>query len=431
MSPAGCASVADRFTSSASFVVTSQSTRFRAIRSLAAALFGGAGLLLCTPQPAVRAAPATATLGVGATFDTLQVGAQIYRHVHVRSVNARTIVITHAEGLASLHLRDLSPELQAAFGYNPNADAAAEAALDEAQHQAEEQHARELAERAKAAVPEPSGNAQFDRMLLSFSHPPEIRPGIDLRPRFFALALNVKNQGPRPSCAVFAIISALEYENAQLTGKPARFSEEYLLWATCKTLGRISREPGAPATGETDGSDPTDPVDEGFALSEVVTALRAYGVPLFDEMPYTGGRASDINPSPEMIMEARSHRRVSIFRLPGHDNAARLANLVHSLNAGVPVAIGLQWPQYRTIRSGYLSEQQPLPGNGHAVTIVGYQNKTGQIADTVFIFKNSWGARWGAAGYGYVTYGYLVRNLVDTALLEVEAGEPSRLAPAR
>jgi hypothetical protein len=382
---------------------------------LAAVLLGG-GTLLAAELPV-----APARLGVGATFDTLPAGKVTYRHVQVRAVNARTLTITHAGGLASVRLRDLPPELQAAFGYDPAADAAAEAALQHAQQQAAQARARENAAKAAARAAS-SGNAQFDRLLESFVRPPEIRPLVDLRPRFVELALNVKNQGPRPSCAVFAIVSALEYQNAQLTGRPERFSEEYLLWATCKTLNRVSRTP-ASAAGDPGGAEPADPGDEGFALAEVVTAVRTYGVPLFDAMPYTAARASDISPPPELIAQARAHRRVSVFALPGRDPVARTANLIHALNAAVPVAVGLRWPQFRTLRAGFLSEQEPLPGAGHAVTMVGYQNKTGALADTVFIFKNSWGARWGAGGYGYATYAYVAKNLEDTALLEVEPGD--------
>jgi len=120
---------------------------------------------------------------------------------------------------------------------------------------------------------------------------------------------------------------------------------------------------------------------------------------------------------------------VSVFALPGRDQPTRIANLVHALDAGVPVAVGLRWPQWRTLRSGYLSAQKPLEGTGHAVTVVGYENKTGALKDTVFIFKNSWGVHWGASGYGYATYGYLDKNLVDTALLEVEPGDSPK--PAR
>ena len=83
----------------------------------------------------------------------------------------------------------------------------------------------------------------------------------------------------------------------------------------------------------------------------------------------------------------------------------------------------MRWPTWTGARAGYLSVQKPQPNGGHAVTVVGYENKTGAIADTVFIFKNSWGVRWGEGGYGRATYEYLTNNLEDTALLEVAAGK--------
>ncbi|MSU23048.1 MAG: hypothetical protein EXS32_04410 [Opitutus sp.] len=364
------------------------------------------------------AAAIAANLGAGATFETLQVGKISYERVQVRSVNARSLMVSHAGGMASIRLRDLTPELQAAFGYQPEADAAADATLNAAQ-----KHAKENAAKAGAATATAATGAQFDRLLQSFGQPPEVRPSVDLRPFFFELALNVKNQGPRPSCAVFAIVSALEFQHARLTGKPQQFSEEYLVWATCKTLNRAPRvRPEAGVAGtDAENSEALDNVDEGFALSEVVTALRTYGIPLQSSLPYTfGNTLGAADPPREIVEEARRQQRVSIIPLPGRDQAARLANLVQALDAGVPVAVGLRWPQWRTLRNPYLNGQQPMEGGGHAVTIVGYENKTGTLKDTVFIFKNSWGVKWGAGGYGFATYAYLERNLVDTALLEVQ-----------
>jgi hypothetical protein len=82
-------------------------------RPILAALI--AVILVCgdTSRPA-RAADTSPNLGVGATFDSLQVGKTTYLRVLVRSVNARTLLISHAGGLASIRLRDLPPDLQAA-----------------------------------------------------------------------------------------------------------------------------------------------------------------------------------------------------------------------------------------------------------------------------------------------------------------------------
>lgn len=366
--------------------------------------------------PSVVIAAAANSLGVGATFDSLQVGQATYRHVQVRSISARTLTISHDAGLMSIRLHDLAPELQAAFGYNPAAEAAEVAA--------DEKRAKESAAVVKARPPETkrAATTSFDTLLQSFGQTPEIRPGgIDLRPKFFELGLNVKNQGPRPSCAVFAIVSALEYQNALLTGQAERFSEEYLVWATYTVLHRA---PPARAEIGNEDAEALDGADTGFALSEVVTALRAYGIPPQASLPYTFAKTPAADPPASVIDEARNRQRVSIVPVPGRDQATRIANLVQALNAGIPVAVGLQWPPWRTLRTGYLSQQKPAPDSGHAVTLVGYENKTGALQDTVFIFKNSWGVKWGAGGYGYVTYHYLDLNLGSAAVLDIAPAAP-------
>ena len=101
----------------------------------------------------------------------------------------------------------------------------------------------------------------------------------------------------------------------------------------------------------------------------------------------------------------------------------QIANIVHALNAEVPVAIGMRWPHARTLRTGYISEQKPILDYAHAVTLVGYRCPTGRLENTVFIFKNSYGGTWGQGGYGQVTYGYLKQYLLDAVLLEVQRGD--------
>ena len=380
-------------------------------------VLSGVALLLPPTRLAYAADPGPVPPGLGASFETLQVGAVTYHQVQVRSVNARTLVIAHSGGVASIRLRDLSPELQARFGYNPVAEAAADEALQRAapQHQ-QERHAQ--------AAPRPAEtDSKFENLLQRFGQQPEIKGEIDLRPRFFQLELGVKEQGRRPSCAVFAVVSALEYQNAEVTGRPEKLSEEYLIWATRKILHGAAR-PAATAEGRNEGGDE----DEGFAISDVVTALRTYGIPPQSSMPDTLGRkmADIAEPSPEVITEARTHRLVYVHLVPGRDNAARIGNIIEALNTGVPVAIGLLWPNYRTLRAGFLSEQTPVQGAAHAVTLVGYKNPGARIDDTTFVFKNSYGPAWGEGGYGWVTWRYLQNYLLTAALLEVQRPDAAK-----
>jgi len=377
------------------------SSSLRALHLLAALLFAcGCGASVVQAETSAQ----STSLSVGATFPVLQVGATTYHDVRVRSVTVRSLVITHRDGLGSIRLRDLSPDLQKAFGYSPETEATADAAAAKAPPPALVR---------KPSAPKRPAPSKFDTLFRQFSQPPEIRPEVDLRPRFTELGLYAKNQGRRPSCAVFAVVSALEFQNAELLGHPEKLSEEYLIWASRKILGR-DRPADANSTAPSTGDE-----DEGFALGEVVAALRTYGIPLEDSMPDTlGKKMQDIaEPSPALIEEARRHCHVAVYPVPQTD---LIANLVQSLNAGVPVVIGVKWPHYAASQAGYLSRQQPMLGSGHAVTLVGYHSPTQSLDDVVFLFKNSWGVQWGAAGFGQATTEYLKANLTSAVILEVQ-----------
>lgn len=355
-------------------------------------------------------ASANELLKAGAKIDTLPVGKVIYHDVTVRSVSVHSLMITHANGMASVRLRDLSPEWQARFNYDP----AAEQAADEATRNSPPpppvvRHVHVASKRLST----------FDTLLQTFGQPATLLPEVDLRPQFFKLELGVKNQGARPSCAVFAIVSALEFQNAELSGKVEKFSEEYLIWAVRKSVQRMP----APGTVGSDNAGAKEFRDEGFSLAEVVSALRAYGIPLQSAMPNTFGRRIESigDPAPAIVQEARDHQRVFAHQLPGRGRTTLLNNIVLTLNSGLPVAVGMAWPNARII-NGYLSGQNAREDMGHAVTLVGYKSPTGRIEDAYFIFKNSWGPQWGQGGYGTVTYGYLHHYLDDAVLLEVQHG---------
>lgn len=364
----------------------------------------------------------TNTVPIGTHFDTLTTKKKVYQDVEVRQVTARSLTVMQAGGLVSIPLRELSPDLQARFGYSAAAESAADAKLTQASHEAQARLAKQ-----RAAHIDRTGDviaSKFEQLVQSFGSPPELKSEIDMRPRFFDLALKVKDQGRRPSCSVFAIVSALEFQNAELSGVAEKLSEEYLIWATRKTTQRV----GSTVVDDTvpgGDQDKAEDKDEGFALPEVVAALRAYGIPLQSTMPnaLSGKMGSIVEPPPEVVHEARSHRRVFVHQIPGRDGPTRVSNLVQALNVGVPVAIGLRWPSYRASRSGYISEQKPVLDYAHAVTLVGYRSESGRLEDAVFIFKNSWGANWGEGGYGHVTYKYLQNYLLDAVVLEVQRGE--------
>lgn len=373
-----------------------------------------AALLALVLLPAAWAA----SLGPGDKIPELDTGRAVYRDVVIRSVNARTVTFVHSGGLASLPLRGLPLEWRQKFGYDPAAEAQAERKYEQDRERAESL----LRAEAKHAQAERNTalRQRYEQLLLFKPGEVVAKELVDMRPRFNELSLGVKNQGLRPSCAVFAVVGALEYLNAEIAGKPERLSEEYLIWATLSLVQRPSPIEGALVPSE-DVAEPAR-IDTGFSLEEVATALRSYGIPTAASMPNTFGKGiREIpTPGPALVEEARTRRQVYVYRVPGRDSAAVLPRVVQALNLGIPVPIGLQWPHYATLRHGYLSEQQPIPGYAHAVTLVGYRCTTGRLQDCVFIFRNSYGNRWGQAGYGTATYGYLQRCLRNAILLEVQ-----------
>lgn len=369
-------------------------------------------LALVGSPPAAMGADGSITPGT--KFDSLSAAGATYRDVVIRSVNRRTATITHSGGMTSIPLAELSPELQARFNYDPAAAAAADAA------EAAKAGAAPNPPVARPRAPSsPKGLSQFDALLRKFGQPAVVTAEVDLRPKFFKLELHVKNQGVRPSCAVFAVVSALEFQNAERSGKIEEFSEEYLIWAVRKSVRRMP----VPGVAAADAGDDGAYRDEGFSLGEVVAALRAYGIPLQASLPNTFSRRGDTlgDPPAAIVQEAREHQRVFAHQVPGRDRATLLNNIVHSLNAGVPVAVGMGWPAGR-VANGYLNSQKAGPNAGHAVTLVGYKSKSERLEDAYFIFKNSWGPAWGQGGYGTVTSAYLLNNLQDAVLLEVQSG---------
>lgn len=374
------------------------------------------------PDAPTATAPAKPVEVSGLELGTLTVGKRTFHEVRARSRDTRSLFFTHREGLGSVRLRELAPEVQARLGYDP-----ATAPPDQPPPAPPAAVARKTPARPNPTRPSPSPVAttsRLDQLFLAYAEEPEIRANQSLQADYIRLNLSVKNQGRRPSCSIYAIVGALEFQNAQLNGTLEKLSEEYLLWATRHSLGRTVESSLLPrdANGE--------PLrDLGYTLPSVITALQTYGIPTQDEMPSQLGVASESieRPPPELIGRARSRRLVFIAALPGATAEARTVALVHALNAGFPVPAGLRWPHENSIQAGILGAQRPLSGVGHAVTFVGYHCETGRAEDAWFVFKNSYGPRWGQGGYGRASWRYLSQNLLDAYVLDVRA--PAKPAP--
>ena len=85
---------------------------------------------------------------------------------------------------------------------------------------------------------------------------------------------------------------------------------------------------------------------------------------------------------------------------------------------GHPVACGLRWPKDL---KGYELIQVPPPNavfDGHSIALVGYVDDA-QDNGGVFLFRNSWGPKWGKNGYGSMSYAYTRAYANDVVWLEL------------
>lgn len=345
-----------------------------------------------------------------------RIGEAVYRDVKVRQVTARAVIIQHQGGISQILLADLPPEAQAQFGYDPQKAAAEQSRIDR-------EHAEQLAqlEQMKAEVKNGSqrnpptledAKTVIWQMRADRRNPLEIRRDVDLRATLREEGLYTKSQGRRPSCTVFAVLSALEYFSA-LNGQPTQYSEDYAIWATRRYLA----DQGRGASGEFEAG------DAGFRLGDVHMALDAYGAAPLDAMPNTFGTGMERiePPAEDLIATARQNVRLSALLVNHADWPANRELIIRALNLGFPVIIGVGWPHENTLRSAPLvSGQEPV--SMHAVTLFGYRSDEGG-KNLRFVFKNSWGPQWGSGGYGWITDDYLAKNFSSGMILDPQFGE--------
>ena len=119
---------------------------------------------------------------------------------------------------------------------------------------------------------------------------------------------------------------------------------------------------------------------------------------------FAAGAKAAIEPDPQCYADAIKHEALTYQSVDQN-----LADMKGCLASGYPFVFGFTvYPSFESdevARSGIV----PIPGaseqtlGGHAVLAVGYD-------DNMFIVRNSWGSRWGLAGYFYMPYAYLLDN---------------------
>jgi len=152
--------------------------------------------------------------------------------------------------------------------------------------------------------------------------------------------------------------------------------------------------------------------DCGSSLGDGIATLQKYGVCSettwgYDEAKYT------TKPINEAYTEASSSTLLQF------NSVNTLDDIKQSLANKHPVIVG--FTLYPSFESRDVAETGiiPMPTldespiGGHCVLIVGYDDEKQWL-----IVRNSWGESWGDAGYFYVPYTYLPKNLMEAYTLQ-------------
>ena len=241
---------------------------------------------------------------------------------------------------------------------------------------------------------------------------------VDLRPVIEKLGLTVKDQGNRGTCSVFATTFLIEYQTARAqkaTGPD--LSEDYLNWAKNQ-------------------ANKTD-VDGG-KFSDIIRGYQAFGMVAQSSMPdqATFDPKHPAAPQQSTIATGKAFPRFRFAfikewnKQPGMSDK-ELETVKATLRSGCPVATGIWWlNRVETVMVDQvpLLKEYPRSANkngdaaknpmfdGHSIDLVGYHESGAFPGGGYFVFRNSFGPRFGHGGYGFISFDYM-RNYANDAIV--------------
>jgi hypothetical protein len=240
-------------------------------------------------------------------------------------------------------------------------------------------------------------------------------PKVDLRPEFEKFKLDVRDQGARGSCQVFAMVGMIEYQLAR-RGTPVKLSEQFIMWAA-NEANRLKR------TG-------------GFNPDLLITGLKQYGICEESLMPYIPAEEAIEKPSAEALKDARIRTQCKIISIKHWTTTIGFADkehegIIRQLDAGTPITATFCWPA--AVRDDQLVDAQHFmidknidgkSKSGHGVILVGYGLDDKMAGGGYFIFRNSWSPKFADKGYARITFEFARKYRIDAYIVSQATTDP-------
>ncbi len=210
----------------------------------------------------------------------------------------------------------------------------------------------------------------------------------------------IRDQGDEGVCVGFAVASGMkEYQEILDYQKLVELSPRFV-YSECKKI---------------DGM----PEEEGTTIRAAMQVLESKGVCQEKFWPYLPHQKTKAQEG--AISNAKKFRIITYARI------LNLNELRLSLATKGPSVIGVEvFEGMMKTKTGLV----PMPKKnetalgGHAICAVGYDDEKKLVK-----FKNSWSEKWGDKGFGYLSYTYIERYMMDAwSSVDIEDTNPLTLA---
>ena len=220
---------------------------------------------------------------------------------------------------------------------------------------------------------------------------------IPMRMDYFPRMSPVRDQGDEGTCVGFASACGMkEYQEQLDYGKLLILSPRYV-YSECKKIDEM-------------------PDAEGTSVRIAMKVLKNKGVCLESYWPYNPHQND--KPKKGASQNAKRFCELSYARI------LDLNELRLSLATKGPCVVGIQaFAGIMKTKTGRVPMPQKGESSigGHAVCAIGYDDQKKCVK-----FKNSWSTHWGEEGYGYLSYAYIEKYMMD-AWSSVDIEDPNPL----
>jgi len=197
----------------------------------------------------------------------------------------------------------------------------------------------------------------------------------------------IYNQKSLNSCSANAIAAAIRFDHLRSAApNPLNPSRLFLYYNERSMEGSIAK-------------------NVPVSLRDGYKTLARVGICGEEHWPYKVGHFAKQPPS-HCYTHAMGHRAIVYMRLKQN-----LSDIRRCLAAGYPFTLGISvYPSFEAAKTKHTGEV-PMPKRGekmiggHAVLAVGYDDRARHA-----IVQNSWGRRWGAGGYCFIPYDFLLHE---------------------